>query len=98
MLSLNFNICLLYLYYFYCIIKCVQISIAWLKDHPKAYRALCKLWASEEFIAKSMKARECKGTVGPPGHMYGLDEHVRTGQRMVRKIVTKMYSHFVFSF
>jgi hypothetical protein len=76
----------------------VQVSIAWLKDHPKAYWALCKLWASEEFIAKSMKAQECRGTGGPLGHTYGHDGHVCTGQRMVRKIVTKMYSHFVFSY
>jgi hypothetical protein len=75
----------------------VQVSITWLKDRPEAYRALCKLWASEEFIAKSMKARECRGTCGPPGHTYGPDGHARTCQWMVKK-VTKMYSHFVFSY
>jgi hypothetical protein len=47
------------------------------------------LWASEEFIAKSMRARECRGTSGPAVYMYGPDGHVRTGQRMVRNIVTK---------
>jgi hypothetical protein len=67
----------------------VQVSIAWLKDHPKAYRALCKLWVSEEFIAKSMMTRECRGTGGPPEHTYGLDGHVHTDQQLVRKIVTK---------
>jgi hypothetical protein len=67
----------------------VQISIAWLKDHPEEYRALCKLWASEEFIAKSMRAIECRGTGGPPGHTCDPDGHARTGQWMVRKIVTK---------
>jgi hypothetical protein len=72
----------------------VQVSIAWLKDRPEACWALYKLWASEEFIAKSMKARECRGTGGPPGHTYSPDGHVHTGQRMVRKIVTQMYSHF----
>jgi hypothetical protein len=41
--GLNFIICLLCFYYFYCTIKCVQVSIAWLKDWHKAYRALCKL-------------------------------------------------------
>jgi hypothetical protein len=74
----------------------VQISIAWFKDCPEAYQALCKLWASEEFIAKSMRARECKGTCRPPGHTYGPDGYVRMGQQMVRKIVTKMHSHFAF--
>jgi hypothetical protein len=67
----------------------VQVSIAWLKNHPEAYRALCKLWASKEFIAKSHRARECRGACGSPAHTYGPDGHVCTSQRMVRKIVTK---------
>jgi hypothetical protein len=75
----------------------VQVSIAWLKGRPEAYRALCKLWASKKFIAKSMRARECKG-IGGSRHMYGPDGHVRIGQQMVRKIITKMHSHFVFSY
>jgi hypothetical protein len=58
----------------------MHVYIAWLNDRPEAYQTLCKLWASEEFITKSMSARECRGTGGPPGH-------IRTGQRMVRKIV-----------
>jgi hypothetical protein len=89
----------------------VQVSIAWLKDCPEAYQAghmygpdghtyqaLCKLWAREEFIAKYIKARECRGTGRQPGHTYGPDGHIRMGQRTVRKIVTKMYSHFIFSY
>jgi hypothetical protein len=32
--GLNFFSCLLY---FLCTIKCVQVSIAWLKDRPEAY-------------------------------------------------------------
>jgi hypothetical protein len=76
----------------------VQVSIASLKDRPEAYRALCKLWASKEFIAKSMKAQECRDTSRPPGHTYGPDGHVCMGQQMVRKIVTKINSHFVFSY
>jgi hypothetical protein len=28
--------------------------------------------------------------------MYGPDGHVRMGQRMVRRIITKMHSHFIF--
>jgi hypothetical protein len=67
----------------------VQVSIAWLKDRPKAYRTLCKLWASEEFIAKSHRAWDCRGTDGPPAHTYVPYGHVGTSQRMVRKIVTK---------
>jgi hypothetical protein len=76
----------------------VWVSIAWLKDRLDAYRALCKVWASKEFIAKSMKARECRGTGGLAGHTYGLDGHVRMGQQMVRKIITKMHSYFVFCY
>jgi hypothetical protein len=56
----------------------VHVSIAWLKDYPEAYRALCKLWVIEEFIAISMRAQECRGTGGPPVHMYGPDGLVRT--------------------
>jgi hypothetical protein len=54
--GLNFIIYLLCFYYFECTIKYVHVSIAWLKDRPEAYRTLCKLWAGEEFIAKSMRA------------------------------------------
>jgi hypothetical protein len=75
----------------------VHVSIAWLKYRPEAYRVLCKLWASKEFIAKSMRARECRGTSGA-GHTYGPDGHVRVSQRMVRKIITKMHSYFIFSY
>jgi hypothetical protein len=87
--GLNFIICFLCFYYFQCTIKYVQVSIAWLKDRHEVYRALCKLWASEEFIAKSMRAQECRGTGGSPGHRYGPNGYVCTSQQMVRKIVTK---------
>jgi hypothetical protein len=69
----------------------VHVSIAWLKDRPKAYRALCNIWVSEQFIAKSMKARESKCT-GRLGHMYGPDGQIRMSKWMVRKIITKMHS------
>jgi hypothetical protein len=67
----------------------VHVSIVWLKDCLEVYRALCKLWASEEFITKSMRTRECRGTGGPPRHTYDPDGYIRTGQQIVRKIVTK---------
>jgi hypothetical protein len=69
----------------------VQVSIPWLKDHPEAYQALCKLWTSKEFIAGSMKARENRGS-GRSGHMYGPEGHIRMSKCMVRKIITKMHS------
>jgi hypothetical protein len=74
----------------------VQVSIAWLKDHLEAYRALFKVWANEEFIAKSIRAQECRGTGRLAGHTYGPDGHIRMSQRMVRKIITKIHSHFIF--
>jgi hypothetical protein len=50
----------------------VHVSITWLKDRPEAYQTLCKIWANEEFIAKSMKAQESRGS-GGPGHKYSHD-------------------------
>jgi hypothetical protein len=44
-----------------------------------------------------MRAWECRGT-SRAGHTYGLDGHVRMGQQMVRKIITKIHSHFIFSY
>jgi hypothetical protein len=38
------------------------VSIPWLLDHPEAYQDLCKLWASEKFITKSRRARQCRGS------------------------------------
>jgi hypothetical protein len=69
----------------------VQISIPWLKDRLEASRALCKVWASEEFIAKSMKAPESGGNDGS-GYTYGPDGHLCMSKCMVRKIITKMHS------
>jgi phosphopantetheinyl transferase (holo-ACP synthase) len=69
----------------------VQISIAWSKDRPEPYQTLCKIWACKEFIAKSMKTRESRDN-GRSGHTYDLDGHVHMSKRMVRKIITKIYS------
>jgi hypothetical protein len=70
----------------------VHVSILWLKDRPKAYLALCKLRASENFIAKSIEARESRGSgSGGLRHMYGPDGHVCMSKHMVRKIIMKMH-------
>jgi hypothetical protein len=95
--GLNFISCLICLCYFEYTIKCVQLSIARLKDRLEAYRALCNIWASEEFIAKSIKAQESRGTSGS-GHIYGPDGHIRVSKRMVRKVITEMHSEFVFCY
>jgi hypothetical protein len=69
----------------------VQESIAWLKDRPEAYKVLYKLWAGEEFIAKSIKSRESRGK-GGIGHTYGPDGHIRMCKQMVKKLITKIHS------
>jgi hypothetical protein len=59
------------------------------------YQALCKLWASPEFIAKSKRARECRQYIG--GHAYGLDGHIYLAKHMVRKICTNIYSDYIYA-
>jgi hypothetical protein len=54
----------------------VQVSTAWLKDRPEAYQVLCKISDNEEFIAKSIKAQESRGTSGS-GHTYDPNGHIR---------------------
>ena len=73
----------------------MQVSISWLEDRPEAYRALCKLWASPEWIVKSKRARECRGFTG--GHTYGPDGHIRLVKRLVRKICAKIYSEYIYA-
>jgi hypothetical protein len=60
----------------------VQVQLPWLEDRPDAYRALCRLWASEEFQAKSMKKRNSANKGGK--HTFGGDGYIRTAKRMVR--------------
>jgi hypothetical protein len=69
----------------------VEVSIPWLKDRPEAYQSLCRLWTSEEFIAKSMKAQKSRGS-GGSGHMYGPYGHLRMSKHMIRKIIMKIHS------
>jgi hypothetical protein len=69
----------------------MHVSIAWLKDRPEAYRALFKLWVNEEFIAKPMKARECRGTGGPPAHMYGCHTPFRERGNEASIRVSRMF-------
>jgi hypothetical protein len=82
-------------YYFLSTNKCVHVSIPWLLDHPKAYWALYNLLASKEFIAKSGMARQSRGSGG--GHTYDPDWCIRMSKRMVRKIVTKKHSKYIYA-
>jgi hypothetical protein len=75
----------------------MHVSIPWLKDRPEAYLSLCKLWAGEEFIAKSIKARESRGS-GGSGHMYDSNGHIRMSKWMVRKIIMKCIHSFFFCY
>jgi hypothetical protein len=90
---ISFLVCNIIL--FLSINKYVQVSISWLKDRPKAYWALCKLWSSPEFITKSKRARQCRGSTG--GHTFGPDGHICLAKCMVRKIYTKIYLEYIYS-
>jgi hypothetical protein len=70
------------------LIVCRYLFLGW---RTEAYLTLCKLWASEEFIAKFIKAWESTGS-GGSGHTYGPDGHVHMSKQMVRKIIMKMHS------
>jgi hypothetical protein len=74
----------------------VQVSISWLQDRPEAYQAVCKLCASQEFIAKSIRDQHCRGTSGP-GHTYEHDRHLHLSKCMVRKICTEIHSKFIYA-
>jgi hypothetical protein len=93
--DLHFFICLQCYYCFLSINKYVHASIPWLVDHSEAYQTLCKLWASEEFIKKSKRVRQCRGS--DRGHTYGLDGYIRLSKHMVRKIITKMHAKYIYN-
>lgn len=64
---------------------CVQVSVPWLQGRTEDYRALCRYWASDEFIAKSKKARDARGSSGK--HGMGVQGFVRMAKRMVSFLV-----------
>jgi hypothetical protein len=67
----------------------VQVTIPWLEDRPEAYYALCKLWVSPKYIAKSEKNRWCRGS--SEGYMYGPDGHIPMTKCLISKICIKIY-------
>jgi hypothetical protein len=73
----------------------VHISIIWLLDHPEAYRALCKLWASKDFINESKKGRQCRDSGG--GHTYGQNGHIHLSKHMVRKRIMKIHAKYIYA-
>jgi hypothetical protein len=54
----------------------VHVSIAWLKDCPKAYWVLRKIWLSEEFIAMSIKPERADALVDQGTHMALMGTYV----------------------
>jgi hypothetical protein len=73
----------------------VQVGVSWLQDRLETYQTLSQLWASQDFIAKSKRARECRGSSGP-GHSYGPDGHLHLSKRMVRKICMILHLEFIY--
>jgi hypothetical protein len=73
----------------------VHVSNPWLADHTEGYQAFCKLWASEEFIAKSNWARQCRGN--SEGHTYGPNGHMHLSKCSVRKICMKIHSEYIYA-
>jgi hypothetical protein len=54
-----------------------------MKNNLPGYFAMCKYWASREFIEKSKQRRQNRGN--EPKHTYGGDGHIRKAKRMVRQ-------------
>jgi hypothetical protein len=67
----------------------VQISIAWLKDRPKAYLVVCKIWPMKNSSLSPSRPERAEVVVDK-GH--GPDGHIHMSQWMVRRIITKMHS------
>ena len=85
----------------------VQVILPWLADRPEAYRTLCQVWASSEWIEKSKKHRHRRAiTSGDDDeegdevqvtHTYGGDGHIRMAKRMVSMLHYK-FMKFKFDF
>jgi hypothetical protein len=54
-----------------------------MQNNLPGYFALCKYWASREFIKMSKKQRQNRDH--EPKHTYGTDGHIRIAIKMVRQ-------------
>jgi hypothetical protein len=54
-----------------------------MQNNLPGYFALCKYWASHEFIEMSKKRRQNQGH--EPKHTYGTDGHIRKAMKMIRQ-------------
>lgn len=67
-----------------------QVTPKWMEEQQEAYKALCRLWASEEWIERSKSKRGNRGK--EPGHNYGGDGHLRKARRMVIRVLLNLVS------
>jgi hypothetical protein len=69
-----------------------------MEHQPHAYRALCEVWASQDWIAKSNKNRHRRRHQQDKdedevivSHTYGADGHIR----LAKRIVSILYSNLL---
>ena len=77
--------------------KCVifwQLDIPlWMQSREAGWRGLCRLWGSPAFKAKSIKARNCRGSA--VYHNYGGDGHARLAKRIVSLMYISLPQSYV---
>lgn len=71
----------------------LQTEIGWLNKTNEAFRWLCHYWATEEFIDKSSRKRQNRGSADEVSHRYGVDGHTGLEQRMVSLRYLHFYKH-----
>jgi hypothetical protein len=69
----------------------VEVRVPWMENNLPGYFALCKYWASLEFIEISKKRRQNRGH--EPKHTYGTDGHTCKALKMVRNSNLTMFSN-----
>lgn len=68
----------------------------WMANNLEGYHALCRLWSSAGFKAKSEKNRRNRGRQGL--HRYGGDGHLRKVKRMVNYRISNCYLLYIYVF
>jgi hypothetical protein len=68
----------------------MQVTLLWMEHRPQAYKALCEIWASPEWIEKSNRNRHRQRHQQDKdddevvvNHTYGADGHIRLAKQMV---------------
>lgn len=67
----------------------MEVTLPWMEHRPQAYKALCEIWASPEWIEKSNRNRHRQRHQQDEdddevvvNHTYGADGHIRLAKRM----------------